>query len=263
MSFIDVFLPGLVIVMGIMTLVWVVSTIIKNVSIVDYFWGTGFIVLAFYYLFNTQGWSVRQWIVTALVTAWGLRLTLYLLWRNHGKGEDFRYRQFREKYGVHRYWWISFFQTFLLQGVLMWIISAPLLGAQFYPGYNRFRFMDGLGILVWLIGIIFEAGGDFQLARFKSNPANRGKILDTGLWKYTRHPNYFGDACVWWGYGLISIAGGSFIPFYGSLLMTLLIIRVSGVFLLERSLVETKEQYKDYTKRTSAFFPWFQKPPDK
>ncbi len=239
-----------------MTILWIVSIFIKNASIVDPFWGMGFIVLAFYYYFQTNGWETRKIILVVLVCVWGLRLSLYLAWRNWGKGEDFRYQQFRQKYGPHRYWWFSFFQVFLLQGILMWLISAPLLGAQYYTSQSKLNILDIIGVLVWLIGIIFEAGGDFQLTRFKANPQNKGKVLDTGLWKYTRHPNYFGDSCVWWGYGLICLAGGSYIPVYGSILMTALIIRVSGVFLLERSLAQTKPEYRDYIKKTGAFFPW-------
>lgn len=259
MTFLEIFLPGFLVVMAMMTLLWVVSVVIKNASIVDLFWGTGFVVLAAYYFWQTMGWETRKLILLVLVVIWGLRLSIYLSWRNIGKGEDFRYQQFREKYGVYRYWWVSFFQVFLLQGVLMWLISAPLLGAQYSNTHPKLNVLDGLGMLLWLIGFIFEAGGDFQLARFKANPQNKGKVLDTGFWKYTRHPNYFGDACVWWGYGLICLGGGSYVPVYGSLLMTALIIRVSGVFLLERSLKETKPQYADYISRTSTFFPWFPK----
>jgi steroid 5-alpha reductase family enzyme len=259
MTFLEIFILGLLVVMVMMTILWIVSVFIKNASIVDPFWGMGFVVLAFYYYFQTSGWGTRKIILVVLVCLWGLRLSIYLARRNWGKGEDFRYRQFRQKYGPHRYWWFSFFQVFLLQGILMWLISAPLLGAQYYTGHAKLNMLDILGVLVWLIGIIFEAGGDFQLARFKANPQNKGKVLDTGLWKYTRHPNYFGDSCVWWGYGLICLAGGSYIPVYGSILMTALIIRVSGVFLLERSLSQTKPEYRDYIKKTNAFFPWFPK----
>jgi steroid 5-alpha reductase family enzyme len=259
MTFLEIFLPGFLVVMAMMTLLWVVSAVIKNAGIVDLFWGTGFVVLAAYYFWQAGGWETRKLILLVLVAIWGLRLSIYLSWRNIGKGEDFRYRQFREKYGVHRYWWVSFFQVFLLQGVLMWLISAPLLGAQFSDTHPQLNVLDGLGMLLWLTGFIFETGGDFQLARFKANPQNKGKVLETGFWKYTRHPNYFGDACVWWGYGLICLGGGSYVPVYGSILMTALIIRVSGVFLLERSLKETKPQYADYIRRTSAFFPWFPK----
>jgi steroid 5-alpha reductase family enzyme len=256
MTFLEIFVLGLLVVMIMMTILWIVSIFIKNAGIVDIFWGIGFVLLAFYYYFQTGGWETRKIILVVLVCLWGLRLSLYLAWRNWGKGEDFRYRQFRQKYGPHRYWWFSFFQVFLLQGILMWLISAPLLGAQYYTSHAKLNMLDILGVLVWFIGVIFEAGGDFQLTRFKVNPQNKGKVLDTGLWKYTRHPNYFGDSCVWWGYGLICLAGGSYIPVYGSILMTALIIRVSGVFLLERSLAQTKPEYHDYIKKTSTFFPW-------
>ncbi len=256
MTFLEIFVLGLLVVMVMMTILWIVSVFLKNAGIVDPFWGMGFVLLAFYYYFQTSGWGTRKIILVVLVCLWGLRLSLYLARRNWGKGEDFRYRQFRQKYGPHRYWWFSFFQVFLLQGILMWLISAPLLGAQYYTGQAKLNILDIFGVLAWLIGIIFEAGGDFQLIRFKANPQNKGKVLDTGLWKYTRHPNYFGDSCVWWGYGLICLAGGSYIPVYGSILMTALIIRVSGVFLLERSLAQTKPGYRDYIKKTSAFFPW-------
>jgi steroid 5-alpha reductase family enzyme len=259
MTFLEIFLPALAVVLVLMTLVWVVSVFKKNASIIDPFWGMGFILLAIYYYFQSGGWEIRKLIILILVSLWGLRLSGYLAWRNWGKGEDFRYRQFREKYGPHRYWWISFFQVFLLQGVLMWLISAPLLGAQYNAVPARLCILDILGMLVWLIGIIFEAGGDFQMVRFKADPRNRGKVLETGFWKYTRHPNYFGDSCAWWGYGLICLAGGSYIPVYGSVLMTAVIIRVSGVFLLERSLIPSKPGYREYLERTGAFFPWFPK----
>ena len=167
--------------------------------------------------------------------------------------------QFRRKYGEKRYWWISFFQTFLLQGILMWLISAPLLGAQYFGNEKGLGIFDFIGIFLWVIGFMFEAGGDFQLAVFKANPSNKGKVLDSGFWRYTRHPNYFGDSSVWWGYGFICLAAGSLYSLLGSLLMTALIIKMSGVALLEKSLTEQKPQYKEYIKRTSAFIPWFPK----
>jgi steroid 5-alpha reductase family enzyme len=257
MSFLDIYFRGLPLTVGMMSLLWLVSVFKKNAGIADIFWGTGFILLNGYYFLVTRGIAFRKMILFALVCAWGLRLFLYILRRNWGNGEDFRYKEFRQKYGSKRYWWVSFFQVFLLQGVLLWLISAPLLGAQFYASQPRLGIWDILGILFWLIGFLFEAGGDFQLARFKKNPQNHGKVLDRGFWKYTRHPNYFGDSCVWWGYGLLSIAGGCIFAIYGSLLMTLLIIRVSGVMLLEKTLKQSKPGYREYAARTSAFFPWF------
>jgi steroid 5-alpha reductase family enzyme len=194
-----------------------------------------------------------------LVTVWGLRLSIYLAWRNIGKGEDFRYKEFRRKYGPERYWWFSFFQTFLLQGALIMIVSLPLLGVNVNTRSNALNVLDYIGILVWLIGFTFEAGGDFQLSRFKQNSKNKGKVLNTGFWKYTRHPNYFGDSAVWWAYAIFSIAAGSYWQVIGSVIMTLLIIKVSGVALLEKTLNNTKPEYREYIQKTSAFIPWFYK----
>jgi steroid 5-alpha reductase family enzyme len=259
MSFLQIWLQALLVILLLMTILWIVSIIIKNVSIVDLFWGFGFVITSFYYFLKTEGSGPRKIILMSLVAIWGLRLSAYLAWRNIGKGEDFRYREFRKKYGETRYWWISFFQTFLLQGVLMWLISLPLLGAQYSGQNNQIGFFDLAGIAFWLIGFSFEAGGDYQLANFKADSSNKGKVLNTGFWRYTRHPNYFGDASVWWGYGVISIAAGSYIPVIGAMIMTALIIKVSGVALLEKSLKDTKPQYREYIKKTSAFLPWFPK----
>lgn len=245
--------------MILMTSLWIISALIKNVSIVDLFWGFGFVLAAGFYFLKTDGSDPRKIVIMTLVSIWGLRLTVYLAWRNIGKGEDFRYKEFRRKYGGKRYWWISFFQTFLLQGILMWLISAPLLGAQYYGNSNSLGILDYAGIILWIIGLSFEAGGDFQLAVFKADPANKGKVLDKGFWRYTRHPNYFGDFAVWWGYGLLCLAAGSYIPLLGSIIMTVLLIKVSGVAMLEKSLKEQKPQYKEYIAKTSPFFPWFPK----
>lgn len=263
MSFFHIYLQGFLIIMILMTTLWVVSVIVKNVSIVDLFWGFGFVLTAGFYFLKSEGYESRKMILMLLTSIWGLRLSVYLAWRNIGKGEDFRYREFRKKYGETRYWWISFSQTFLLQGVLMWLISLPLLGAQYYGQDRPLGILDLAGIMFWLVGFIFEAGGDSQLARFKADPSNKGKLLDKGFWRYTRHPNYFGDASVWWGYGLICLSSASYFPVIGSVLMTALIIKVSGVALLEKSLKEQKPQYKEYIEKTSSFIPWFPKTPEK
>ena len=245
--------------MTLMTILWVISVISKNVSIVDLFWGFGFVLTAGFYYLKTDGYEPRKIILTILVAIWGIRLSVYLAWRNLGKGEDFRYKQFRKNYGEKRYWWISFFQTFLLQGVLMWLISAPLLGAQFYRVNNHLTVFDFAAFVFWITGICFEAGGDIQLALFKADPSNKGKVLDKGFWHYTRHPNYFGDSAVWWGFGFFCFAAGSYLPVLGSVLMTAMIIKVSGVTLLEKSLKDQKSGYRDYIEKTSAFIPWFPK----
>ena len=259
MPFFEIYIQAFFVIMLMMTSLWVVSIFLKNASIVDPFWGFGFVLVCFFYFVNTGESEIRKIILMTLVAIWGLRLSIYLAWRNIGKGEDFRYRQFRIKYGENRYWWVSFFQTFLLQGVLMWLISAPLLGAQLYGTNNTVNILDALGIIFWIIGFAFEAGGDFQLAKFRTDPINKGKLLTKGFWRYTRHPNYFGDSAVWWGYGLLCLGAGGYIQVMGSLLMTALIINVSGVALLEKSLKDTKPEYKDYMHKTNTFIPWFPK----
>jgi len=255
----NLFLEASLIIFILMTLLWILSVIIKNVSIVDLFWGLGFVIVNAYYIFQSGDIHLRKIIVLILVTIWGLRLFIYLAIRNIGKGEDFRYQNFRKNYGPKRYWWISYFQTFLLQGALIMIISLPLLGINSGKYFNGLNWLDYLAIVFWIIGFTFEAGGDYQLARFKSNPKNKGKVLKTGFWRYTRHPNYFGDSMVWWAYGIFSLASGSYWHIIGSIIMTLLIIKVSGVSLLEKTLNNTKPKYKEYVEKTSAFFPWFPK----
>ncbi len=258
MTFFQIYLLAFVAIMSMMTILWLISIWIKNVSIVDLFWGFGFVLAAGVYFIFTEGFGTRKTLLLTMVAIWGLRLSIYLAWRNAGKGEDFRYQKFRKDFGENRYWWYSFFSVFLLQGVLMWLISAPLLGAQIYQD-DSLGILDFIGIAIWITGFVFEAGGDLQLARFKANPSHKGKILNSGFWHYTRHPNYFGDVAVWFGYALICLSAGSYIPVLGSVLMTALIIKVSGVALLEKTLNTTKPGYQEYVRKTSAFVPWFPK----
>lgn len=253
------FLQASLLIWILVTLLWIWSILIKNVSIVDIFWGLGYVAVNVLYVFSSGELNPRKILILVLVTVWGLRLAIHLAVRNIGKGEDFRYQQFRRNYGEERYWWISYFQTFLLQGSLIMIVSLPLLGISGGSGAGNLNLLDFLGIIVWLIGFTFEAGGDYQLWRFRRNPENKGKVLDTGFWRYTRHPNYFGDSAVWWGYAIISIAAGGYWQIIGSVIMTLLIIRVSGVAMLEKTLVTSKPQYREYIRKTSSFFPWFPK----
>jgi len=253
------FLQATLIIICCVTLLWVISIFIKDVSIIDLFWGTGFVIVNAYYMLMSDDMSLRKLILVVLVTIWGLRLSIYLSIRNIGKGEDARYKEFRRNYGEKRYWWFSFFQVFLLQAILMMIVSLPLLGIATGNSSEGLIFIDYIAILFWIIGISFEAGGDYQLYCFKLDKSNKGKVLNTGFWKYTRHPNYFGDTMVWWAYALFSIASGSYWHIIGSVVMTLLIIKVSGVALLEKSLNETKPQYREYIEKTNSFFPWFPK----
>jgi steroid 5-alpha reductase family enzyme len=256
MSFLSIYLTAGLVILGLMTLLWLASLPLKNSSIVDIFWGTGFVIANWvYFALTPDGFPLRKWLIGILITIWGLRLSLYILWRNWGKPEDFRYRAWREKAGSN-WWWHSFVRVFLLQGILLWLISTPLLAAQRSAKPAHLLPLDVLGVVVWAIGFFFESVGDFQLACFKANPANKRKVMDWGVWRYTRHPNYFGDSSQWWGYYLISAVAGGWWTVFSPILMTLLLLRVSGVALLEKAL-ESRPGYKEYIERTSAFIPWF------
>jgi len=192
--------------------------------------------------------------MVALVSVWGLRLALHIYRRNRGKGEDFRYRQWREEAGAS-WWWHSYLRVFLLQGVIMWIVAAPVAMTVGTAGQAGLGWLDAAAVLVWVVGFAFEAVGDWQLTRFKADPANKGRLMTGGLWRYTRHPNYFGDSTVWWGHYLVAAAAGAWWTVFSPVLMTFLLVRVSGVSLLERSLRDTRPGYREYVESTSAFFP--------
>ena len=187
---------------------WGVSLYLKNAAIVDILWGLAFVAVAWtLFAFVPDADPVRKWIITILVTVWGVRLALHILWRAWGKPEDYRYQAFREKAGAS-WWWRSLFKVFLLQGVLVLIVSIALVPSYAQASIPWLEFVQYIGIAVWAIGFMFEAGGDLQLALFKRNPANRGKVMRSGFWRYTRHPNYFGDAVQWWGYHRVDRAVG-------------------------------------------------------
>ena len=253
------FLIALSVIVFLMVILWLISIPLKNVSIVDAFWGMGFVVVnATYFILEPHSYT-RTIVVLALVSIWGIRLSAYLFKRNYGKEEDFRYQEFRRHYGVNRYWWVSFFQVFILQGSLIMIVSLPLFGIYGETANNELNSIDYIALLCWCIGFLFESVGDYQLTKFKKNPANKGAILKTGLWRYTRHPNYFGDATVWFSFGLFSVASGGYWHFIGALVMIYLIIKISGVAMLEKSLKKTKPGYKEYVESTNTFIPWFPK----
>ena len=257
MNFIPAYATLGLVILVLMTLLWLVSLALKNSSIVDIFWGTGFVVTGWTaFALTPAGFPTRKLLISVLVTVWGLRLSLHIAMRNRGKPEDFRYQAWRRNAGK-AWWWRSFFKVFLLQGVLMWTIGAPLLAAQISATPNQLTRIDFVALPVWLVGFFFEAVGDWQLTQFKANPANRGKVMNQGVWQYTRHPNYFGDATQWWGFYLVALAAGGWWTIFAPIVMTGLLMRVSGVTLLEKTLKETKEGYKEYVETTSAFVPWF------
>ena len=259
MDFLQLYLIVGGVILVLMTLLWLVSLALKNSSIVDIFWGTGFVVTAWVALALTPGgFADRKWLLVVLTTIWGLRLSIYILSRNFGKPEDFRYQVWRKGAGA-AWWWRSFFKVFLLQGILMWIIAAPLLAAQVSAVPHQFTLFDYAAIPVWIVGFFFEALGDWELAQFKAIPGNKGKVMSSGVWHYTRHPNYFGDAMQWWAFYLVAIAAGGWWTIFSPLIMTGLLMRVSGVTLLEKTLQETKPGYKEYAETTREFVPWFPK----
>ena len=232
---------------------WGVSLLLHDVSIVDIFWGIGFVLVAWLSLCISGRWSSRTLLLTMLVSVWGLRLAVYLAWRNWGKPEDYRYKAMRETHGKY-FPIVSLVSVFGLQGCLMWIISLPLQVAL--AKALAWHGVAVIGVVLWLAGLFFEAVGDYQLARFKADPANGGHVMNRGLWRYTRHPNYFGDFLVWWGFYFVAAEPSSWWwTIIGPLLMSLLLIRVSGVRLLESSLRSRVQGYDDYVRNTSAFFP--------
>jgi steroid 5-alpha reductase family enzyme len=256
MTLVQAYGVSFAVIVAYMTILWIVSLIQRDASIADIFWGPGFVLLAVFHLVLGDGFLPRKLLSLVLVGIWGLRLSIHILRRNRGKGEDRRYRKWRAEAGP-KFWWYSYLQVFLLQGALMGLISAPIAAAQFGDLPGRLTLSDLLGVILWGFGLVFEAVGDWQLARFKRNPANEGKVLSTGLWALTRHPNYFGDATVWWGFYILALGARGCWTVYSPILMTVLLLRVSGVALLEKNLQETKPQYRGYVERTSAFFPWF------
>ena len=253
--------PGLTILIsfGVVTLLlvglWLLSVRLRDASIIDPFWGAGFVVIAVTAAAYNQASAPRSWLLVALTTLWGLRLSIHLLQRNWGHGEDRRYVAMRQKHG-RRFWWVSLFTVFLLQGVIMAIVALPLQIALTKDQPTLLGFLDLAGLLLWAVGLFFETVGDWQLQRFQANPANAGQVLDRGLWRYTRHPNYFGDFCVWWGLYLIAAAGGAWWTAFSPLLMSVLLLKVSGVTLLESTITTRRPEYASYQSRTSPFFPW-------
>ncbi len=238
-----------------MTALWAVSVRLRDASVIDAVWGPGFALVAAWTM-ALGGGSPRGGLVAALVAVWGVRLGVHIWTRNAGHGEDPRYRAMRAQHGA-RFWWVSLFTVFWLQAALLWVVSLPVQFVQLWPAQASWGWLDWVAALVWAVGFSFQTIGDAQLRAFKADPANRGKVLDRGLWRYTRHPNYFGDFLVWWGFYLFALAAGGsgWWTALGPLVMSVLLMRVSGVTLLEKGLHKSRPGYAEYVQRTSAFFP--------
>lgn len=238
-----------------MFLMWIVSVIRSDVSIVDRVWGISFIVLGITYVVLTPQLNWVSVSVFFLVSIWGLRLSIHINRRNAGHPEDYRYQKMRAQEPLS-FWWKSLYRVFWLQGALAIVVSLPLLWIFSNRSNAKFGVWEMLGFCVWLVGFLFEAGGDWQLQRFKSELSNHGKLLKTGLWSITRHPNYFGDALQWWGIFLFAMnTPNGWITIVGPITMTLFLRYVSGVGLLEKSLRKTKPGYEQYMANTPAFVP--------
>jgi steroid 5-alpha reductase family enzyme len=249
----NAYLSGLVVILALGVGGWLAGLAKRDVSIVDSLWSTFFLAAALAYWLATPISAPRDLLVLALVTIWALRLSAYLTWRNWGEPEDYRYRNIRARNEPH-FAFKSLYIVFGVQGVLAWIVSLPLLAAL--ASDRPLGWLDYAGILLWAFGFLFETVGDWQLARFKRRRINRGRVLDTGLWRYTRHPNYFGEFCLWWGFYLIALSAGAWWAVVSPLLMSLLLLKVSGVALLEKDIRARRPAYRDYVERTPAFFPW-------
>lgn len=234
---------------------WAISFIKENTGIVDSFWGLFFLSGAFAYAvtLDSTELSPRAMLLLTLVALWSLRLTLHITVRNWGEPEDRRYQAIRAR-NQPGYALKSVYLVFGLQAVLAWIIGLPLFVG--ISGSAPLSTWDIVGAVLWLTGFSFEAIGDWQLSRFRARPDNHGQVMDRGLWRYTRHPNYFGEALLWWGFYLIAVPAGGGWALHSPVLMTLLLLKVSGVALLEKDIGERRPAYRDYVKRTNAFIPW-------
>ena len=237
-----------------MVVVWALSLPLRDASIADVFWGPGFAFVAIVSA-SLSPPSARATLLVVLTSAWGLRLALHIgtRWRKK-KEEDRRYQAMRATWG-DRFPLVSLFTVFLLQGGLLWTVSLPLQAGAALGAGRPIGPLDIAGVALFSVGLAFEAVGDAQLSRFLADPGNRGKVMERGLWRYTRHPNYFGDALVWWGLGLIGAASGAWWCLLGPALMTFLLVRVSGVSLLEKDIAGRRPEYVAYVRRTSSFLP--------
>lgn len=246
------FLASLVAVFVYMTAFFIVAALLKRNDLADFAWGLGFVLVTYLNLYLWPGSNVVHAILAVLVTLWGLRLAIYIYSRNRGKKEDYRYKAWREEWGK---WWLlrSYFQVFLLQGLLLVVVISPVIVAlTFRPEVNVLTY---IGLVVWLIGFYFETLGDYQLSQFIKRSSNKGKVMTTGLWQYTRHPNYFGEVTMWWGVWLIAFAHPwGWLGIIGPLTITFLILKVSGIPMLEARYAGNKE-YEAYKKKTSIFIP--------
>lgn len=248
----DIYLSGLYTMLAFGCIGWLISLYRHNVTHVDSMWSLFFVIAGCTYASQMESLTGRSWIVLSLVSLWAVRLCIYLTWRNWGPHEDHRYAAIRSN-NSPGFAFKSLYIVFGLQAVLAWIISLPVLGAL--NSAAPINIVDIIGIALLGFGLIWETLADWQLSAFKAKPQNKAKVLNTGVWRYSRHPNYFGECCVWWGFYLMALAAGAWWALPSALLMTLLLVKVSGVALLEQTITERRPEYAEYIRTTNAFIP--------
>ena len=246
------YIIALLVILGVGVVSWLFSIARKDVSFVDSLWSFFFLLAAIVFATETTHLQERGILVLALVAIWALRLSIYITARNWGEPEDYRYQQIRAN-NEPGFAFKSLYIVFGLQGVLAWLVAMPLFPA--ISSAAPLNALDVVATLLWITGFVFEAGGDYQLSRFKADAESKGKVLDTGLWRYTRHPNYFGDFCIWWSFFLFAVAAGGWWTIASPILMSILLLKVSGVAMLESTIADRRPKYADYIRNTNAFFP--------
>lgn len=257
METMTLFAVNLAAVAGFMTAGWLISLLLKNAAIADTLWGLGFVLVAWLTFFQADGFFQRKLLLALLVTIWGLRLFVHIATRSRGKGEDPRYAAWRAKYG-QRFWLVSLYKVFLVQALFLWVIAIGVQYGQVAETPARLTWLDAAGLVLWLAGILIEGVADYQLRRFLSDPENRGRVMDRGLWRYSRHPNYFGETLVWWGIFVIVVsAPWGFLTIVSPVVITYTLLRLTGVTLMEETEFSDNPEYQAYIRRTSAFVPWF------
>ena len=255
MSELQIALAGLALIAALGLLTWLASLVQGDVSLVDRTWSIFITGAAAVYFALLPAPGPRGAWLFALAAAWALRLSLYITARNWGHGEDRRYQEIRAR-NEPNFAFKSLYLVFALQALLAWTVSAPFFAGM--AGARPLGALDVIGLALAAFGIVFEAIGDAQMSRFKADPANKGQVMDRGVWRYTRHPNYFGETCIWWGFWLVALGGaglGGAWSIVSPILMTVLLLKVSGVSMLEKDIGERRPAYRDYIARTNAFFP--------
>ncbi len=241
---------GLASIVVLALLAWLISSAKRDVSIIDSFWSVFIAAAGTTYVFTAATITPRGQLLLGIVLLWAVRLCVYLTWRNHGQPEDRRYQQIRAR-NQPNFAFKSLYLVFGLQALLAFIVSLPLLASA--TSTTPLTWLDALGALLALAGLGIEAVADQQMATFKSGAKQEGAVMDRGLWRYSRHPNYFGECCFWWGAFVIALAGGGVWTVCSPLLMTVLLLKISGVPLLEADLATRRPAYRDYVQRTSGF----------